>query len=161
MPPSVEIRLADEFDAEAIASLLYAAFIEYKPLYTERAFAATAIKADQVCLRLAEGPVWVAFRGGGLAGTVSALPRGRTLYIRGMGVLPSARGQGLATALLRAAEDFALAGGFEAMLLSTTPFLDAAIQLYERAGFLRSEDGPSQLFHTPLFAMKKRVHPET
>jgi hypothetical protein len=43
------------------------------------------------------------------------------------------------------------------MVLSTTPFLTAAISLYERFGFSRSIDGPHDLYGTPLFTMVKRM----
>src|SRR5260370_227302 len=44
------------------------------------------------------------------------------------------------------------------MYLSTTPFLDRAIRLYERFGFQRSDEGPLDLFGTPLFTMTKRLN---
>jgi hypothetical protein len=42
-------------------------------------------------------------------------------------------------------------------VLSTTPFLDAAIALYERCGFRRTAGGPLELAGTPLFTMEKRL----
>ncbi|MBC7909661.1 MAG: GNAT family N-acetyltransferase, partial [Pyrinomonadaceae bacterium] len=77
------------------------------------------------------------------------------LYIRGMAALPLARGQGIGELLLKHVESFAREHGHERLTLSTTPFLDRAIRLYERAGFLRSDDGPHDLFGTPLFTMAK------
>jgi ribosomal protein S18 acetylase RimI-like enzyme len=43
------------------------------------------------------------------------------------------------------------------MLLSTAPFLDRAIRLYERFGFRRTNEGPHDLFGTPLFSMEKVI----
>jgi len=43
------------------------------------------------------------------------------------------------------------------MLLSTTPFLDDAIRLYQRFGFERIREGPHDLAGTPLFTMEKAV----
>ena len=54
-------------------------------------------------------------------------------------------------------ENFARAGGFQRMLLSTTPFLDDAIRLYQRFGFERIREGPHDLAGTPLFTMEKAV----
>src|SRR5712671_1370631 len=61
MPPAAQIviRLAGPKDAAAIAAVLHEAFVEFKPLYTEEGFAATAApNADQVATRIIEGPVW-------------------------------------------------------------------------------------------------------
>jgi hypothetical protein len=43
------------------------------------------------------------------------------------------------------------------MRLHTTPFLSRAIRCYERFGFVRSQDPPSNLFGTPLFTMEKQL----
>jgi len=43
------------------------------------------------------------------------------------------------------------------MLLSTTPFLDDAIRLYQRFGFERIREGLHDLAGTPLFTMEKAV----
>ena len=43
------------------------------------------------------------------------------------------------------------------MFLSTTPFLESAIRLYEKFGFQRTSDGPLDLFGTPLFTMQKSL----
>jgi hypothetical protein len=46
------------------------------------------------------------------------------------------------------------------LFLSTTPFLTHAIVLYEGLGFQRSNEGPHDLFGTPLFTMVKTLgHP--
>lgn len=103
--------------------------------------------------------MWVAVRGDVVVGTVSVVPRGESLYVRGMAVLPAARGQRLGEALLQQVEEFASAHGYRRLYLSTTPFLARAIQLYERAGFSRSDEGPHELCGTPLFTMEKVVQP--
>jgi ribosomal protein S18 acetylase RimI-like enzyme len=53
--------------------------------------------------------------------------------------------------LLAQVEMFARRHGDRRLTLSTTPFLTGAIQLYERAGFRRVEEGPDDLRGTPLF----------
>ena len=67
----------------------------------------------------------------------------------------SARGMRIGAALLSQVEQFALAGNFKRLVLSTTPFLDRAIQLYEHFGFRRTTEGSNDLFGTPLFTMEK------
>jgi N-acetylglutamate synthase-like GNAT family acetyltransferase len=157
MSPRVSIREAYPADAEAIASLLKAAFLEFEPLYTPGGFRATTPTAEEIRPRFAEGPIWVAEQDGNIVGTVSVVPKSEGLYIRSMAVHPEARGKGVAALLLetveRTAEDLACSRLF----LSTTPFLDAAIHLYERAGFRRTDDGPHDLFGTPLLTMVKET----
>ena len=102
-----------------------------------------------------EGPIWIALRDNTVVGTGSVVLRGEELYIRGMAVLPSARGLRLGELLLKQAEDFASAHNSKRLILSTTPFLLRAIRLYERAGFKRTGEGPHDLFGTPLFTMVK------
>jgi ribosomal protein S18 acetylase RimI-like enzyme len=155
---NIQIRMALE-DTAAIASVLYQSFAEYKPLYTDEAFAATAATSDQIQQRMSEGPVWVALQNETIVGTVSAVSKGHDLYIRGMAILPIARGQGIGELLLNEIESFARRQSYQRLLLSTTPFLTRAIRLYERTGFRRSSEGPHDLFGTPLFSMVKVLQP--
>ena len=100
--------------------------------------------------------MWVAKEGGTVVGTVSAIERGEEVYIRSMALLPSARGRGIGRRLLAQVEAFAVSRGARRLSLTTTPFLTAAIRLYERAGFRRAS-GPLDLCGTPLFAMAKEL----
>jgi putative acetyltransferase len=156
-PPDITIRLAQDIDAEAVSSLLHESFAEYQRLYNSDSFAATAIPSDQIVSRIAEGPVWVAVSDERIIGTVSVIPKGASLYLRGMAVLPIARGQRIGELLLTRVEQFAVTGMFRRMLLSTTPFLDRAIRLYEHFGFQRIDEAPYDLFGTPLFSMEKVI----
>jgi len=153
--PGIQIRRALPDDASLIASVLHAAFVEYESSYTPEAFAATVCTPEQIRARMEEGPVWIALRNGIIKGTVAAVPKGEALYVRGMAVDPVTRGSGIGRALLNCVEEFAIESGFKALRLSTTPFLSSAIRLYEKYGFLRSNDGPHDLFGTPLFTMVK------
>ena len=144
-------------DASSIALVLYQSFVEYRSSYTDEGFSATTPTADQIQTRMKEGPVWVALHENAIVGTVSAVPKGEALYIRGMAVLPTARGQGVGELLFRHVESFASAQGHKRLFLSTTPFLARAIRLYENLGFRRSSEGPHDLFGTPLFTMLKSL----
>ena len=137
--------------------MLHQAFVEFKPLYTEAGFAATALQPDQIIARMAEGPVWIALREGTVLGTVAAVKKDSSVYIRGMGVLPAARGSGAGSRLLQQTEDWARRERIFTLFLSTTPFLHAAIHLYENSGFRRSQRGSNDLFGTPLFTMEKII----
>ncbi|MCU1303737.1 MAG: hypothetical protein JWQ87_4021 [Candidatus Sulfotelmatobacter sp.] len=159
MPPTTQIEIcrARPEDAAAIAALLHESFFEFKPIYTEAGFAATTPSADQIAKRMVEGPVWVAVRQAVLLGTVAAVIKDASVYVRGMGVLPAARGSGTGSRLLQQVEPWAISQGSIALSLSTTPFLHSAIRLYEKSGFLRTERGPHDLFGTPLFTMEKTI----
>ncbi len=153
----LQIRLAQRDDATKIATVLHKSFAEFKPLYTDQGFAATALSAEQVLLRMREGPVWVTILETEVVGTAAALIKSGSVYIRGMAVLPAARGWGAGTRLLQQVESWANAQGYSRLFLSTTPFLTSAIRLYERFGFRRSDDNLHDLFGTPLFRMEKAI----
>ena len=57
--------------------------------------------------------------------------------IKRMFVTPSARGQGAAKALLKAAHESAVQHGYDIVRLETGSYQTAAIALYERAGYTR------------------------
>ncbi len=152
---TVAVRVAAPTDAEAIASLLADAFVEFERLYTPDGYRATTLSRDEIERRFADGPIWVAEHDGGIAGTVSAVVRPDGVYVRSMAVGPAARGCGIARNLLHQVEEFAAAQNRHHFYLSTTPFLASAIQLYERAGFVRTSAPPYELFGTPLFTMEK------
>jgi ribosomal protein S18 acetylase RimI-like enzyme len=102
--------------------------------------------------------VWLAEVESEVVGTVSAVLReGSVLYIRGMAVLQQARGQRIGNLLFELIQEYAKEKGCTKLVLSTTPFLDRAIRLYERLGFVRTDEGPDDLHGTPLFTMEKAV----
>lgn len=153
----VQVRRATTDDAAWVASVLRQAFAEYEPLYTEQGYAATTPGSAEIVARMAQGPLWVAVHKEQIVGTGSVVSRPEGIYIRGMAVIPSARGLGIGNRLLDEIQHFAAAQGCQRLFLSTTPFLDRAIRLYEAFGFRRTEDGPNDLFGTPLFTMEKMV----
>jgi GNAT superfamily N-acetyltransferase len=157
--PGIHIRRATSADTLSIASVLYASFVEYEASYTYHAFVATISTSERIEQRMSEGPVWVALRDDAIVGTVSAVPKNEGVYIRGMGILPIARGHGIGTLLLEEVEWFASRHNYERLFLSTTPFLTRAIRLYEQFGFRRSDEGPHDLLGTPLFTMVKTLEP--
>ncbi len=160
MRAAVTIRRARAEDASAISSVLYKSFVEFKALYTDGGFAATALGAEELLIRMHEGPVWVALREETVMGTVAAVAKGASVYVRGMAVLPTARGSGVGAGLLRTVESWAVREGYGRLFLSSTPFLVSAIRLYEGFGFRRTEEEPQDLFGTELFTMEKMVGKE-
>lgn len=154
---NTHIRIAQASEAARIASIMHHAFVEYEPLYTPKAFATTTPTTEQIERRWGEGPVWVAMLDGDIVGTVAAIHKDAGLYVRSMAILPAARGQKIGWSLLEDVEQFARKQNCQRMFLSTTPFLHRAIRLYERFGFQRSDEGPHELFGTPLFTMSKML----
>jgi GNAT superfamily N-acetyltransferase len=154
---AMQIKEVAAEEAPLVASILRAAFAEYESLYTPEAFAATVSSVDLVRQRLDEGPIWLAVHNGHAVGTVAAVRKDDGLYMRGMGVIPSARGLGAGARLLAHVCEVAVASRADRVFLSTTPFLADAIRLYQSFGFVRTEDGPNQLYGTPVFTMEKRL----
>jgi len=101
--------------------------------------------------------MWVAVLDDQIVGTVAAVAKNDSLYIRGMGIVPEARGKRIGEALLRQVEKFAVDEGYKSLTLSTTPFLTRAIRLYEGFGFERINTQTTDLFGTPLFSMYKKL----
>jgi GNAT superfamily N-acetyltransferase len=153
----LEIRRAGPEDAAVVARVLQESFAEFKPLYSDGGFGATTPRAEQVLARMREGPVWLALHEGVALGTVAIVVRGASAYLRGMAVLPAARGSGTGSALLQHVENWAVKAGCARLFLSTTPFLGAAIRLYERFGFHFTDDETHELFGTPLLTMEKNI----
>lgn len=157
---SLQVWRADISDVPTVAQVLLCAFQSFRPLYTQGGFAATTPSAETIGQRFHEGPIWLAVTDGETLGTVAAMVRGERLYVRSMAVLPSARGRGVGSALLREVEGYAAEQRCRSLYLSTTPFLHDAIRLYERFGFRRVEEEPQNLFGTPLFTMEKQLQSE-
>lgn len=97
----------------------------------------------------------VALLGSEIVGTVGAVLTADHLYVRGMAVLPVARGKRAGDLLLEEIERFARLNNGSRLVLSTTPFLVRAIRLYQRHGFRRTGEGVQDLFGTPLLRCKK------
>jgi ribosomal protein S18 acetylase RimI-like enzyme len=154
---NLRIRRAVSFDTASISSILFESFIELQPQYTQEGFWATACSPDHILARLEEGPIWVVLLNENMVGTVSVVARGQELYLRGMAVIPSARGSHIGRKMLQHIEQYAAKNGFAYLTLATTPFLTRAIQLYEHYGFQRISDEPEDYFGTPIYTMKKTV----
>jgi GNAT superfamily N-acetyltransferase len=157
----VVIRRARAPEASGVAAVLRLAFAEYESLYTKQGYAATTPDRSTILRRMREGPLWVAVHDNRVVGTASAVLKETGAYVRGMAVVPAARGFGAGRLLLAEIETFAIGNGTGRMFLSTTPFLNRAIRLYKTFGFHSTREGPHELFGTPLFTMEKIVTQRT
>lgn len=149
------IRRAAAEEASAVSRVLREAFVGYAHHYTADAYKVTTLLETQVHQRMQEGPVWIGIQRDEVVATASAVITASGCYIRGMAVVPEVRGRGFGRKLLATIEDFASESRVGRLYLSTTPFLDRAIDLYERCDFRRSATGPTELLGTPLFTMEK------
>jgi L-amino acid N-acyltransferase YncA len=151
----VDVRLAKAEDAPAIEAVLSQSFEEYKSSYTDAAFEAATPSQKIILERMEEGPTWVAEQKGKIVGTISAIPRGRTLVLRAMAVSPAEQGRALGRLLLVRVARYAFKNGFRRMTVSASPFLTRALREYEHFGFQRSDEGPKEFHGTPVYNLTK------
>lgn len=154
---TVTIDKAGAGDAAALSRVLQQSYEEYRSQYTPEAFAATTPPPEGIIERLSKGPIWTARVNGSIAGTIGASAGPCGLYIQGMGVLPEYRGRGIGRRLFETVERYAEVRGYVRLYLSTHPFLEAAIRLYETSGF-RILDRPPRDYHgVPVWTMEKLI----
>jgi len=87
-------------------------------------------------------------------GTIGATVRGAEGHLRGMAVVPSSQGHGVAQDLLDTAEAELIAAGCSIVTLDTTAPLARAIRFYERNGYTRS-GVVSDFFGMRLYEFRK------
>jgi len=136
--PPFTIRHAKSNDSQAILECLAVAFAPYRTSYTPRAFADTVLDSESVQERLRDMHVLVAVSERVIVGTLAWAASGGDGHLRGMAVLQDWQGEGVAAALLRAAEAEARGEHCTRLTLTTTEPLDQAKRFYARHGFTRS-----------------------
>ena len=156
---TIKIRRALWEEAAAVAALLYDAFAEYKPLYTQQGFEATTASQQEIEERINKKAVWVVLCDNNISGTVSLYPHQDELFVRSMAVSPAARGKGIGKILMEHVHEMAFSKGCSSITLNTTAFLLPAIRLYESVGF--RQEGPGDLYGTPLIKMTKYLRQAT
>jgi GNAT superfamily N-acetyltransferase len=127
-------------DATQILSCLRAAFEPYRHEYTPAGFDDTVLSWETIDVRLRLMSVFVAEeKDGRVIGTVGCgAVSAEEGHIRGMAVLPEWHGRGVASELLRAAEEELREKGCRRVTLDTTAPLKRAIKFYERNGYQAS-----------------------
>lgn len=154
----LNVRLATDDDAQAIADVLFEAFSLHRTFYTPEAFAAVTPSAAAIEGRFAEGPIWVAELNGVVVGTVSLTTEPEGLYIRSMAVRPNAQGQGIGHKLLDAVDVFTSTSKIDRIFLYTTYFVKGAKEMYEKHGFKWvRETTAEEWYGTPGLEMEKMV----
>jgi ribosomal protein S18 acetylase RimI-like enzyme len=146
-------------DSDAILACLRAAFESYRAEYTADAYADTVMDPKTVRQRLECMTVFVARNDAGeIIGTIGGALRGAEGHIRGMAVLPSAQGTGVADQLLQAIERHLAEAGCSFVTLDTTAPLTRAIRFYERHDYERS-GVVADFFGMPLHEYRKQLLP--
>jgi GNAT superfamily N-acetyltransferase len=154
---SIEIRQAQEADADAILHCLAEAFAPYREQYTPAAFADTVLDDSAVRERMRTMHILVAVSADQIAGTVGAsLKDAQEGHLRGMAVLPQFRRTGIAAQLLNAIEDWLRAQDCARVSLDTTLPLQTAKNFYEKHGYVRS-GRVTDFFGMPLIEYVKSL----
>ncbi len=155
---SFTIRTATNSDASGILACLATAFEEYRESYTPEAFQDTVLTSSTIAKRLKEMAIFVAIDdSGSVLGTIAcSIIHSSEGHLRGMAVLPSLRGTGLAAQLLARAESHFLEKNCTRISLDTTAPLKRAICFYERFGF-RPSGKVQDFFGMPLFEYIKQL----
>jgi GNAT superfamily N-acetyltransferase len=141
-----------------VVDCLGAAFEPYRNRYTEGAFRDTVPTLAACERRSREMTILVAHDARNVvAGTIAcqAHPGGEG-HLRGMAVLPGVLGQGLAAALLAAAEAELRTHGCTRVTLDTTQPLERAIRFYTRSGYTPTGK-VTDFYGMPLFEYVKEL----
>jgi len=154
---NIEIRMAGHREAAAISTLIYDAFADQRPKYTDQAFAITTPGPAEIEERIKNKTVWVAIIDNAIVGTASCLPGKAGLFIRSVAVDRAARGKGIGRMLMHHLEKMALEMDCKYLKLTTTAFLLPACRLYESLGF--KYNGVEDCYGTELVKMKKILNP--
>jgi len=134
------IRKANAGDVPAILRCLQEAFGPYRESYTPGAFLDTVPSIDDLRKRLDTMCVFVATtQSGEIAGTIACnVVSPEEGHVRGMAVLGTWHGTGVATELILAVETELRVRGCSRISLDTTAVLQRAMRFYEKQGFRRS-----------------------
>jgi len=157
VPEPITIRRAIEADAAGILNCLAEAFAPYQNSYTEEAFLDTVLSAETIKHRMKNMKIFVAEvqTSGAIIGTVACnLVSPEEGHLRGMAVLTSYLGSGIARQLLEEAEAELRAQKCIRITLDTTEPLSRAITFYRRNGF-RPSGRVTNSFGMPLYQYVK------
>jgi GNAT superfamily N-acetyltransferase len=156
------IRRANSKDAAGILACLHAAFAPYRDFYSPTAYLDTVLTPESLQDRFIQMQVFVAATSSGqIVGTIAcqALSRGEG-HLRGMAVLPTCQGAGIAAQLLACAEAELSRQNCTRITLDTTAPLERAMRFYEKSGYRRSGK-TTDFFGMPLFEYEKRRSTKT
>jgi len=147
MPDVIDVRPASPEDWETVRTLRLAALVDAPNAFAAAYDAEAALTQAQWCERLTAGRTVTAWLGvepvGLVVGFVDQSDSG-TVELVAMWVAPASRCRGVGEVLLRAVETWACEAGARRLHLWVTESNLAARRLYERCGFLATDE------HQPL-----------
>ncbi len=148
---TIRIRAARDDERDTIRDLTLAAYEEYARIMAEPVW--QGYRRQLLATLDSEGPVEriVAEQDDTLVGSVLLYPPATNAYgkatagsawpeVRLLAVAPTARGQGVGTALMGECERRAQHMGATALTLHTTDIMRTAMRMYERMGFVRAPE---------------------
>lgn len=148
---AIRIRNARDGDRDAIRDVTLAAYQEYAAVVPEPFW--MAYRRTMLETLDGNGPAEpiVAERQGTILGSVLLFPPNANAYgrsatggegpeVRLLAVPPAARGQGVGTALMAECVRRARHAGARALGLHTMDFMETAVRMYARMGFVRAPD---------------------
>ena len=151
------IRRATVADSDGILKCLSSAFEPFKSSYTPGAYADTVLDETTFANRSREMAVFVAIYESEIVGTIACAPvSNEEGHLRGMAVLPTWQGRGVAQRLLNEAESSLRLLNCKRITLDTTAPLKRAVQFYERNGF-HPTGRVTDFYGMPLFGYEKSI----
>lgn len=158
----VLIRRATNEDAAGILRCLRAAFEEFRTIYTRAGFLDTVLTPETLQKRLTIMFVFAAVNAENeVLGTIACgMASPEEGHLRGMAVLPSMRGSGIAGQLLSHAESELRQRNCSRVTLDTTEPLQRAMGFYEKCGYRRSGK-VSDFFGMQLIEYEKVLRKDT
>lgn len=158
----VTVRHATAEDGEAVLRILLAAYGQYEALLSTERWTQYKESIEQAVDSPTTKARLVAELDGALVGSVFLYDSSVSAYgspqleihnpiIRLLGVVPEARGHGIATELIRASVRLTQEWQADRIHLHTSDMMDSAVRLYERLGFERAYD---KEFHNGTILVK-------
>ena len=147
-PTQLVIRSGTTVDLDALRGVVARANEPFRGRVAGSLFTSYLASAMDVDRRLDDGELLAAELEGAIVGTITFYRDARdegipvrfpdgTAGIRATAVDPSAQGLGIGRALVGFCIDRAAEAGARAVGLHTATFMDAAVRIYERSGFMR------------------------
>jgi ribosomal protein S18 acetylase RimI-like enzyme len=149
------LREATEADAETVASILRAAFEEYRGRIDPPS-GAHAETGETVREKMKSACVILALAGGEAAGCIYCQPGEGYLYFSRLAVLPAHRRQGLGRALIEHIEERARAMRLPRVRLGVRVVLDHQRAYYERLGYRVVESATHPGYTEPTYVFMEK-----
>jgi GNAT superfamily N-acetyltransferase len=152
---TVVLRDAAAEDAEIVASLVRAAFEEYRGLLQPPSGGHSETD-ESVRSKLESSWAIIASVDGQDAGCIFYEPAGECMYLHRLGVLPAFRGSGVGRTLVEAVEARAKEDGYKGIRLGTRIVLSKNRAFYERQGYRLVGNGEKLWQGEPFYVVYEK-----